>query len=184
MSKYFRYVCGGRNEHFLISLLYFMEKVCIALHCFLQSPPQKGTSWTLLITTNIWLRHLVQVYLKNNICFFRSPISLWRGPQLKSLFRAFFLGMVLIFTMEKISPYWGPLHAFLNVGLNFSKICFLKMWRKFIGAKSGSYSGQKCIYFCWGVFFDWETSIYFCALFALPETPLDALTNSALIKVT
>ena len=39
------------------------------------------------------------------------------------------------------------------------------MWWKFIGEKSGSYSGQRFISFSLGVFFNWETSIYFCPLF-------------------
>ena len=40
---------------------------------------------------------------KNFIFYFRSPISPWTGPQLKLLFRAFFLSMFYIFTMQKIS---------------------------------------------------------------------------------
>ena len=70
---------------------------------------EKGTSWTLLIITNIWLWHLVKGYLENNICYFRTTISPWRGPQVKSLFRTFFFGMVYIFTIQKISLDWGPL---------------------------------------------------------------------------
>ena len=91
-SKYFRLILKRPNEHFSISLF--------NLQCICQTTQEgKGTSWSFLNDPNIWLRHLVQGYLENNICYFRSPISLWTGPQLKSLFWAFFLSMVFIFTM-------------------------------------------------------------------------------------
>ena len=90
--KYFRMILKRPNEHFSISLF--------NLQCICQTTQEgKGTSWSFLNYPNIWLRYLVQGYLENNICYFRSPISLWTGPQLKSLFWAFFLSMVFIFTM-------------------------------------------------------------------------------------
>ena len=75
---------------------------------------------------------------KSYFCYFRSLISPWRGPQLKSLFGGFFLSMVDIFTIQKISLNWAPLQAFLNIDHNFGNICFLKkLWKSF-GAKFGS----------------------------------------------
>ena len=142
---------------------------------------EKGTSWTLLIITNIWLQHLVQGYLENNICYFRSPISPWRGPQSNSLFRTFFINKFYIFTMPKISMDWGPLQPFLNIDHDFGHICFLKKLWNFFGTKSGSYSGQKFIFFSFWVFFYWETSIYFCPLFVHFRTLSDTLTYSAVI---
>ena len=120
-------------------------------------------------------------YLQNDICYFRSPISPWTGPQVKSLFRTFFFGMVYIFTIQKISLDWGPVQPFLNFDHDFGHICFLKKLWNFFGTKSGSYSGQKIISFSFGVFFDWEISIYFCQLFVHFRTLWNTLTYSALI---
>ena len=121
-------------------------------------------------------------YLQNYICYFRSPISPWTGPQVKSLFRTFFFGMVYIFTIQKISLDWGPVQPFLNFDHDFGHICFLKKLWNFFGTKSGSYSGQKIISFSLGVFFDWEISIYFCPLFVHFRTLWDTLTYSAMVQ--
>ena len=86
----------------------------------------------------------------------------------------------LFFTMPKISLHWVPLQPFLNINHDFGHICFLKKLWTFFGSKSGSYSGQKIISFSLGVFFDWETSIYFCPLFVHFRTQGDTLTYSAL----
>ena len=104
---------------------------------------------------------------KNNICFFRSLISPWTGPQWKSLFRAFFLSMIYFFTMPKISLHWGPVQPFLNVDHNFGKNCFLKKLCKFFGTKFGSLPSEKMLNFLFGVVIEWETSVYFCPLFVL-----------------
>ena len=89
--------------------------------------------------------------------------------------------MVYIFTIQKFSPYWGPLQPFLNIDHDFGHICFLKKLWNFFGTKSGSYSGQKIISFSFGVFFDWEISIYFCPLFVHFRTLWNTLTYSALM---
>ena len=116
------------------------------------------------------------------ICYFRSPISPWMGPATKTIFGAFFLDMFYIFTMPKTSLVWGPVQPFLNKDHDFGHICFLKNLWNFFGTKSGSYSGQKIISFSLGVFFDWETSIYFCPLFVHFRTLGDTLTYSAMTR--
>ena len=104
---------------------------------------------------NFWGKQLVHRYLQNNICYFRSPILPWRGPRYFELFSRH----GLFFTMPKISLHWVPLQPFLNINHDFGHICFLKYLWKFIGEKSGSYSGKKIICFCLVVFFYWETSV-------------------------
>ena len=91
--------------------------------------------------------------------YFRSPISPWRGPQRKSLFGAFFLDMLHIFTMPKISLRWGPLQPFLNIDPNFDKIVFPTMWWKYFGANFGSWPSQKMQNFFFGGFIEWETRV-------------------------
>ena len=94
-SKYFRLILKRPNEHFSISSCHFHAKETFVK----QFRKEKGTSWTFLNDPNIWSKQVAQRFLQNNICYFRSPISLWTGPQLESLFWAFFLSMVFIFTM-------------------------------------------------------------------------------------
>ena len=122
------------HEHFSISFSYYR-----AIETFVQQlRKEKGTSWTHLNDPNIWCKQVAQKFLQNNICYFRSTISPWRGPKWKSLFRAFYLRMAYIFTMPKISLRWGPLQPFLNIDHDFDNICFLKkLWKK-IGTKFGS----------------------------------------------
>ena len=108
-----------------------------------------------------------------------SPISPWTGPQTKTIFWAFFLDMFYIFTMPKISLVWGPVQPLLNKDHDFGNNCFLKNLWNFFGTKSGSFSGQKIISFSLGVFFDWETGIYFCPLFVHFRTQGNTLTYSA-----
>ena len=101
-----------------------------------------------------------------------------KGAIVKLAILNFFLDMVYIFTIPKISLRWGPLQPFLNIDHDFGHICFLKKWWNFFGTKSGSYSGQKIISFSFGVFFDWEISIYFCPLFVHLGTLWNTLTYS------
>ena len=84
-------------------------------------------------------------YLQNNICYFRSPISPWRGPQSNSLFRTLFINKFYIFTMPKINMDWGPLQPFLSIDHDFGHICFLKKLWNFFGTTSGTYSSQQFI---------------------------------------
>ena len=132
--KYFRLILKRPNEHFSISVWHFHAKETFMK----QFMKEKRTSWTLLNDYHIWSKQVAQRFLQNNICFFRSPISPWRGPHPTSLFRAFFLDMVYIFTMPKISLGWGPLQAFLNIARDFGNICFLKKLRNYLVAKYGS----------------------------------------------
>ena len=117
--------------------------------------------WTFFSDTNIWRKQLVHRYLENNICYFRSPISPWRGPQWNLLFGAFFLGMVYIFTMPKISLHWGPLQPFLNIDRDFDNIYFLINLRKKFGTKFGSLPSQKVQNFLPWRFIERETRVYF-----------------------
>ena len=117
---------------------------------------------------------------KNNICFFRSPISPWTGPQWKSLFGAFFLSMVYIFTMPKIGLHWGPVQPFLNVDHNFSKNCFLKkLWKNF-GTKIWVVTIRKnAKFFVWWGYWV-RNKCLLLSTFCTFQTPLTVLTNSAM----
>ena len=81
---------------------------------------------------------IAQIFEEKNICYFISPISLWRGPQWKSLFWAFLLNSLWSPSTQKISFHWAPLLAFSNVWLNIFKFCFLNICCNFFGKKSGS----------------------------------------------
>ena len=54
----------------------------------------------------------MQRYLKNTIFNLQTPVTPWSRPRSTSLFWAFFLGMVYIFVLEKISPEWDRLLLF------------------------------------------------------------------------
>ena len=125
--------------------------------------------WTFFSDTNIWRKQLVHRYLENNICYFRSPISPWRGPQWNLLFGAFFLGMVYIFTIPKISLHWGPLQPFLNIDRDFDNICFLKNLQKKFGTKFGSLPSKKVQNFLLGRFIERETRVYFWPFFNIQK---------------
>ena len=159
------YTCRWQNEHFSI-----------------KSERKKGTSWTLQNDTNIWCKQVVHRYLQNNICYLWSPISPWSRPCSKSLFRAFFLGMVYIVIIQKISFEWDRLQAFSNIDHDFDNICFLKKLRKKIDTKFGSWSTKKVQNFLFGGFNEWEISVYFGPLFVLFQTLLTLLTNSAICR--
>ena len=124
---------------------------------------------------NIWGKQVAQRYLQNNICYLWSPISPWSRPCSKSLFRAFFLGMVYIVIIQKISFEWDRLQAFLNIDHDYENICFLKKLRNKFGTKFGSWSSQKMQKILFDGFNEWEISVYFGPLFVLVKTLLDAL---------
>ena len=117
---------------------------------------------------------------KNLIFYFRSLISPWRGPQLKSLFRAFFHSMVYIFTMQKIILNWAPLHAFLNIGLDFGQTCFQKRWWNFLWCKIWVIIISKSAKFLvWRVYW-MKNKCLLLSTFCSFQTPLTLLTYSAL----
>ena len=82
---------------------------------------KKGTSWTLLNDSNFWSKQVVHRYLQNNIWNFKTSISPWSRPRSASLFWAFFLGMVNIFILQKISPERDQLHLFCTVAVILGK---------------------------------------------------------------
>ena len=60
MSKYFRYICQGRNEQLSISCLYFVEKEFIALHyCTTALKGEKG---------RVDLCQMLQIFHPSNWC--------------------------------------------------------------------------------------------------------------------
>ena len=95
-------VCSRQNQHFSI-----------------KGEEKKGTSWTLL--NNIWRKQVVHRYLQNNICIFQTSISPWRRPHSASLFWAFFLGMVNIFILQKISSERDRLQHFCTFAVILDK---------------------------------------------------------------
>ena len=60
-------------------------------------------------------------YLQNNIWNFKTSISPWSRPRSASLFWAFFLGMVNIFILQKISPERDRLHLFCTFAVILGK---------------------------------------------------------------
>ena len=120
-------------------------------------------------------------YLPNDICYFRSPISPWRGPLWNSLFWVFY-GHGLYFHHIKNQPPLGPPSTFPEhwptfwpylFSENVLKLLWYKIWVMFWL--------KKMISFSLGVFLDWETSIYFSPLFVHFRTLGDTLTYSALV---
>ena len=95
-----------------------------AIKRFLMTEQEKETSWTLFNFPNIWAMQQVQRYLKNYICFFRNSISQWTGagPQTKTIFWSFFLGMVHTMTTQKISLVWAPVQVFFYTFVIFLAI--------------------------------------------------------------
>ena len=178
-SKYFRLILEGPNEHVSISFSHY-HAIETVVH---QLRKDRGTSWTLLNDPNIWGKQVAQRYLQNNLRYLWSPILPWSRPCSKSLFRAFFLGMVYIVIIQKISFEWDRLQAFSNIDHDFDNICFLKKLRKKFDTKFGSWSTKKVQNFLFGGFNEWKISVYFGPLFVLVKTQLDALTNSALYYI-
>ena len=111
-------ICLKGTKWILFDITFYHSSTCrrkaniLKKHLSNNIERKKGTSWTLLNCSNICMKQLVHRYLQNNICYFRSRISPWRGPQLKLLFWAFFLVMVYIFTMQKNQPLLRPPSTF------------------------------------------------------------------------
>jgi len=145
-SKYFRLILEGPNEHVSISFSHY-HAIETVVH---QLRKDRGTSWTLLNDPNIWGKQVAQRYLQNNLRYLWSPILPWSRPCSKSLFRAFFLGMVYIVIIQKISFEWDRLQAFSNIDHDFDNICFLKKLRKKFDTKFGSWSTKKVQNFLFG----------------------------------
>ena len=101
--------------------------------------------------------------------------------QLVSLFRAFFLSMVYVFTMQKISLNWAPLQDFLNIVLNFGKTCFQKNVVNIFWCKIWVITISKSVKFLilWVLLN--ENECLLLSTFSTFQTPLTNLTNSALI---
>ena len=98
-----------------------------------------------------------------------------------SLFRAFFLSMVYVFTMQKISLNWAPLQDFLNIVLNFGKTCFQKNVVNIFWCKIWVITISKSVKFLilWVLLN--ENECLLLSTFSTFQTPLTNLTNSALI---
>ena len=97
-----------------------------------------------------------------------------------SLFRAFFLSMVYVFTMQKISLNWAPLQDFLNIVLNFGKTCFQKNVVNIFWCKIWVITISKSAKFLvWWVLLNGKKCLLL-STFSTFQTPLTVLTNSAL----
>ena len=94
VSKYSRYIFSGRNAQFSIG-----------------TKQEKGRVECLWEFQIFYQGIIAQIFGKN-ICYFKSPISPWRGPQSKSLFWAFLLDSLWSPFTHKISYDWAPLLAF------------------------------------------------------------------------
>ena len=68
----------------------------------------------------------------------------------KIAIKSFFLGMVYIFIIQKISFEWDWLQAFLNIDPNFGNICFTKNLILFLALNLGNNGLTECeISFLW-----------------------------------
>ena len=107
--------------------------------------------WTFFSDTNIWREQLVHRYSQNNICFFRSPISPWRGPQWKSLFGAFFSRHGLYFHHTKNQPPLRPPSTFSENWPWFWPYLLSKQFmKKKLVTNLGHYLLKKCKISCLG----------------------------------
>ena len=83
-------------------------------------------------------------YLQNNICYFRSPISPWTGPQWNSLFWAFFS------TWSRLSPYQksasaeAPFNLFWTLTMILAIFAFWKSYEIFLVQNLGHNLHKKC----------------------------------------
>ena len=102
-----------------------------AIKRFLMTEQEKETSWTLFNFPNIWARQQVQRYLKNYICYFRNSISPWTGPQTKTIFWSFFLGMIHTMT-TKNQPRLSPRSGFSRHLSLFWPVSLCQPWLKII----------------------------------------------------
>ena len=76
-------------------------------------------------TTNIWSKQVAHKYLQNNIWNFKTSISPWIRLRWASLFWAFFLGMVNIFILQKISPHRDRIQLSSTFAVIFDKFSIL-----------------------------------------------------------
>ena len=109
VSKYSRYIFRGWKAQFSIG-----------------TKQEKGRVECLWEFQIFYQGIIAQIFGKN-ICYFKSPISPWRGPQWKSLFWAFLLNLLWSPSTQKINVHWAPLLAFPNVWLNIFKFCLLNV---------------------------------------------------------
>ena len=77
-----RHPCQHHHWHpCAIPILYFdLYALCVIICCYLKR-----------VELNVCESFKCFTHKKKNICYFKSPISPWRGPQSKSLFELFFL---------------------------------------------------------------------------------------------
>ena len=134
-----------------------------AIKRFLMTEQEKETSWTLFNFPNSWARQQVQWYLKNYICYFRNSISPWTGPQTKTIFWSFFLGMIHTMTTKKSASSEPPFRLFYtfviflaiftlstlaenilakNLGHNLHKKCKIVSFRSSLSEKQPSTFGH------------------------------------------
>ena len=105
-------------------------------------------SWILLNVTNIWCKQLKHRYLQNNICFFRSPISPWTGPQWRSLFRAFFSGWSIFSPYQKSALTEPPFKLFWTSTMILAKLVFKQIGEIFLVQNLGHDHLEKCKISC------------------------------------
>ena len=153
VSKYSRYIFRGRNAQFSI-----------------ETRQEKGRV-ECLWEFQIFHQGIIAQIFGKNICYSKSPISPWRGPQWKSLFWAFLLNSLWSPSTQKISFHWAPLLAFPNVWLNIFKFCFLNICCNFWGKISGSKPCQSNFIWTNMPFFRWEIRPYFWTFLGWKKRP-------------
>ena len=118
-------------------------------------------------------------YLQNTISNLQTSISPWSRSRWATLFRAFFLGMVYIFILQKIVSQRGRLQPFLYICSNFGQILCTNVIKKNSVQNMGHNQLKKCSKYHFVSLLDEKqrsTFDIFCTLF----NPLTTLTNSAL----
>ena len=104
---------------------------------------KKPTKWYLLhVLSCLWPIFCAEKNLMTLIRHFWPKLQQlfkkgWSRPHSTSLFWAFFLGMVYIFIVQKISPEWARLQPFLNICCNFGQKCRINVIRFFSAQNMG-----------------------------------------------
>ena len=126
-------------------------------------------------------KQLVHRYLQNNICYFRSPISPWRGPQWNSLFWAFFSRHGPYFYHTKNQPLLRPPSTFSEHWPWFWPYLLSEKVMKFFWYKIWAIVFTKCAKLS-GLGVPWVRNNRLLLDFLRLKTLLNTLTYSAVEK--
>ena len=108
--------------------------------------------WTFFSDTNIWREQLVHRYLQNNICFFRSQISPWRGLSGSRYLELFFSAGPIFSSYQKTASTEAPFNLFWTLTVILTIFASWKIFEKNLVQNLGHYHLKKCKSSCLGGF--------------------------------